>query len=82
MKAAFLLYCALLSTALLAAMPLATLSAAARSAAEPLFAQLDRDKDGFIDAREAQAARGLVRRFDVMDVNRDGRLDRVEFARW
>lgn len=82
LKAAFLLYCAVLSAALLAAMPLATLSAGARSAAVPLFAQLDRDKDGFIDLREAQAAPGLVRSFDAMDVDRDGKLDRVEFARW
>jgi hypothetical protein len=25
---------------------------------------------------------GLVARFQEMDANRDGKLDRVEFARW
>ncbi|OGA74382.1 MAG: hypothetical protein A3G81_14160 [Betaproteobacteria bacterium RIFCSPLOWO2_12_FULL_65_14] len=82
MKAVFFLYCALLFAALLAAMPFATLSAAARSAATPAFERVDRNKDGFIDPREAQGVPGLAESFARMDANRDGKLDRVEFARW
>lgn len=82
MKAAFFLYCALLSAALLAAIPFATLSAAARSAATPVFERVDRNKDGFIDPREAAGAPGLAASLDKMDANGDGKLDRVEFARW
>jgi Ca2+-binding EF-hand superfamily protein len=82
MKAAFFLYWALLSIALLAALPFAMQSAAARSSATPVFERLDRNKDGVIDAREAQAVPGLAQSLDKMDANRDGKLDRVEFARW
>lgn len=82
MKFAFFLYWALLCAALLAAMPFATLSAAARTAATPVFERLDRNNDGVIDAREAQAVRGLAQSLDKLDANRDGKLDRVEFARW
>jgi hypothetical protein len=78
----FVLYCALLSVALLAAMPLATLSAGAQTAATPVFELADRNQDGFVDQREAAAVPGLVARFEEMDANRDGKLDRVEFARW
>jgi hypothetical protein len=81
-KAMFFLYCALLSVALLAAMPLATLSAGAQTAATPVFELVDWNKDGFVDRREAAAVPGLVARFQEMDANRDGKLDRVEFARW
>jgi hypothetical protein len=81
-KALFFAYCALLSVALLAAMPLATLSAGAQTAATPLFELIDRNKDGFVDRREAAAVPGLAERFEEMDANRDGKLDRVEFARW
>ena len=72
----------MLSVALLAAMPLATLSAARQSAATPVFDLVDRNRDGFVDRREAAAVPGLAERFERMDANRDGKLDRVEFARW
>jgi hypothetical protein len=81
-KAMFFFYCAMLSVALLAAMPLATLSAGAKAAATPAFELVDRNKDGFVDRREAAAVPGLAARFAEMDANRDGKLDRVEFARW
>jgi hypothetical protein len=81
-NALFFLYCALLFVALLAAMPLATLSAGAQTAATPVFELVDGNKDGFVDRREAAAVPGLAERFEEMDANRDGKLDRVEFARW
>jgi Ca2+-binding EF-hand superfamily protein len=82
-KAAFYLYCAMLSVALLAAMPIATLSAGRQpAAATPVFDLVDRNRDGFIDRREAGAVPGLAERFEQMDANHDGKLDRVEFARW
>ena len=82
MKAVFLLYCVTLFVALLAAMPLATLSAAARASATPVFELVDRNKDGFLDRAEAKTVPGLPERFDSVDTNGDGKLDRVEFARW
>ncbi len=83
MKAAFLVYCATLSMLVLAAMPLATLSAGRQvAAATPVFDLVDRNRDGSVDRREARAVPGLAERFGEMDANRDGRLDRVEFARW
>ena len=81
-KAVFLLYCATLSVALLAAMPLATLSAATRMPVTPVFELVDRNKDGFVDRAEAKAVPGLAERFEAVDTNGDGKLDRVEFARW
>ncbi|HKQ28225.1 MAG TPA: EF-hand domain-containing protein [Burkholderiales bacterium] len=57
-------------------------SASAGSSAVPVFDLVDRNRDGFIDRKEAQAVPGLPETFDNMDRNHDGRLDRVEFARW
>jgi Ca2+-binding EF-hand superfamily protein len=48
----------------------------------PVFDLVDRNRDGYIDRKEARAVPGLAESFDSMDSNRDGRLDRVEFARW
>ncbi len=82
MKAVFFLYCASVFAALLAAMPLATLSASGRVSATPVFELVDRNKDGFVDRAEAKAVPGLAERFESVDANGDGKLDRVEFARW
>ena len=47
------------------------------------FAVLDADGDGSVDRNEAGAAdRNLLREFDNVDANRDGRLDREELAGW
>ena len=81
MKALFFLYFATLFVALLAAMPLATLSASARWPASPVFELVDRNKDGVIDRAEARAVPGLAEKFESVDASRDGKLDRVEFAR-
>jgi hypothetical protein len=56
--------------------------ASAGSTAVPVFDLVDRNRDGYIDRKEAQAVPGLPEGFDTMDRNGDGRLDRLEFARW
>ena len=45
------------------------------------FEQLDRNKSGFIEISEAAAVPGLSASVERADRNRDGRLDKVEFAR-
>lgn len=45
------------------------------------FEELDRDKSGFIEISESAALPGLAAAFERADRNRDGRLDKVEFAR-
>ena len=75
-RTVFLLALTSLLTALLAALPLASVRAA--GAATPTFAQLDRNGDGFVDRKEAR----LWRDFGRLDANADGRIDQVEFARW
>ena len=56
--------------------------ASAGSTAVPVFDLVDRNRDGYIDRKEAQAVPGLPESFDTRDRNGDGRLDRLEFARW
>jgi hypothetical protein len=47
------------------------------------FAVLDADGDGSVDRKEAGAVdRYLLREFDRVDANRDGRLDREELVGW
>jgi Ca2+-binding EF-hand superfamily protein len=52
------------------------------SRAVPVFELVDRNRDGYVDRKEALAVPGLTESFDSVDSNHDGRLDRVEFARW
>lgn len=66
--------------ALLLPFPLLALRAAPGTS--PAFDRLDRNRDGFVDWREAGRVPGLVASFEKIDRNADGRLDRVEFARW
>lgn len=61
---------------------IAAKGASAGSSAVPVFDLVDRNRDGYIDRKEAQAVPGLPERFDSMDNDSDGRLDRLEFARW
>jgi hypothetical protein len=63
-------------------LPLPYMSVTASPRAVPVFDLVDRNRDGYVDRKEAQAVPGLSESFDRMDSNRDGRLDRVEFARW
>ena len=73
-RTVFLLVVTVLLLALLAALPLATV----RAAAAPTFAQMDRNADGFLDREELRRARELTR----LDADADGRVSQVEFARW
>jgi hypothetical protein len=56
-------------------------AAAGASVAGPAFARVDRNGDGFISPREAAAVPGLDRVLRRADLNLDGRLDQVEYAR-
>lgn len=56
-------------------------SAGGSSARAPSFAQLDRNRDGYVDRNEAAALPGLRATILLADTNRDGRLDQVELAK-
>ncbi len=45
------------------------------------FEIADLDGDGFVTAREARMVRGPAAQLGRADANRDGRLDKVEYAR-
>lgn len=47
----------------------------------PTLESVDRDGNGVVDRREAAASKHLVKEFASMDKNRDGKLDKAEFAR-
>jgi hypothetical protein len=55
--------------------------ATAGASAGPAFASADRDGDGFVSRREAAAIPGLGSVIPNADLNFDGRLDQVEYAR-
>ncbi len=42
------------------------------------LAQLDKNKDGFVDKQEAKASPSLEAIFDRADTNKDGKLDAAE----
>lgn len=46
------------------------------------FGKLDKNQDGSLTKREAGSDKTLAKQFDSLDVNRDGKLDAVEFARF
>ena len=45
------------------------------------FEQLDRNRDGYVDRREAAALAGLDAVFDAADRRARGKLDKVEYAK-
>jgi Ca2+-binding EF-hand superfamily protein len=51
-----------------------------RQSAETQFQQLDGDGDGLITRAEATKIPGVAERFVKFDANKDGKLDRNEFA--
>lgn len=63
---------------ILFAAPLALAASAAFGAAS--FAELDADKDGYVSKVEARKDRAVEAGFAAADRNKDGRLDRAEFA--
>ena len=87
-RTVFLLFLGAVFVSLMSALPVVTASlgtpryAAAPQAAQQLtFEQLDRNRDGYVDRKEAAAQPGLDRVFDRADRHPDGRLDKVEYAK-
>lgn len=44
------------------------------------YTKLDKDKDGNISRKESVANKDLSKKWDRLDVNKDGKLDTAEFA--
>jgi len=87
-RTVFLLFLGAVFISLMSALPVVTASLGTpRYAATPqapqqlTFEQLDRNRDGYVDRREAEAQPGLNAAFDNADRHADGRLDKVEYAR-
>jgi Ca2+-binding EF-hand superfamily protein len=78
----------LVVSALMVAAPATAASASATAgqhqtvdeAAAAMFAQLDVNKDGYIDRTEVPRGHPLRAHFAMSDANRDGKLSRREFA--
>lgn len=84
----FVLFLGAIYVSLMAALPvvMAQFSVArhamsAAIGAQPTFEQLDRNRDGYIDRREAAAVPGLKAVFDAADRHLRGRLDKVDYAK-
>ena len=87
-RSSFLLFLGAVYVALMAGLPVvATQLSMARygmsttNGGQPTFEQLDRNRDGYVDRREAAALPGLDAVFDAADRRSRGRLDKVEYAR-
>ena len=46
-----------------------------------LYKQLDANKDGYIGPAEGAELEGVTENWELLDINRDGQLDRKEFTR-
>ena len=87
-RTVFLLFLGAVFISLMSALPIVTASLGTpRYAASPqapqqlTFEQLDRNRDGYVDRKEAEAQPGLNAVFDNADRHPDGRLDKVEYAK-
>lgn len=60
--------------------PAASSPAAAPTAAKAAFDRADTNRDGQLNAKEAQTLPAIGNRFEQLDKNRDGMLSREEFA--
>jgi hypothetical protein len=83
-REAFLLFLAALLVSLLTTLPAVTAASQRAIAAKPrppVFEQLDLNRDGLVDRREAALVQGLDGVFDQADRHGDGKLDRVEYAK-
>ena len=61
---------------------LVTLASGTAFAADDTFKAADTDQSGSISKQEASALPGLTEKWDTYDLNTDGVLDEVEFARF
>jgi Ca2+-binding EF-hand superfamily protein len=87
-RSTFLLFLGAIYVSLMAALPVvsAQLSGgryaiSATTGAQPTFEQLDRNRDGYIDRREAAALPELKTVFAAADRHLRGRLDKVDYAK-
>lgn len=87
-RSTFLLFLGAIYVSLMAALPVvsAQLSGgryamSATNGVQPTFEQLDRNRDGYIDRREAATLPGLKAVFDAADRHLRGRLDKVDYAK-
>jgi hypothetical protein len=87
-RSTVLLFMGAVYVSLMAALPIVTaqLSVAryamsAPNGGQPTFEQLDRNRDGYVDRREAAALPGLAAVFDAADRRARGRLDKVDYAK-
>ena len=83
-REAFLMFLAALVVSLLTTLPAVTAAAQRAIAAKPKppsFYQLDLNRDGHVDRREAGLVSGLDAVFEQADRSGDGVLDQVEYAK-
>ena len=85
-RSAFLLFLGALFITLMSALPVVTSSLASAKRAvpaaqrDPVFEQVDLNRNGFIDRAEARVLPGLLPVFASADRSGDGRLDKVEYG--
>ena len=46
-----------------------------------LYKELDANEDGYIGPAEGAELEGITENWELLDINRDGQLDRKEFSR-
>ena len=87
-RTVFLLFLGAVFISLMSALPIVTVSlgtpryvAVAQAPQQLTFEQLDRNRDGYVDRKEAEAQPGLSSVFNNADRHPDGRLDKVEYAK-
>jgi len=62
-------------------LPMLVFAGAAFAQEQPDFSELDADGDGMITQEEATQNPQVADRFDQLDINQDGQIDRAEYAR-
>jgi hypothetical protein len=70
------------STAPDASAPSSGSAAAPNPANDAEFAKLDKDHKGYITKKDAAKNKELAKKFDTLDMNKDGKLDQAEFAQF